>query len=175
MALTTVLGRTLALPTKDGGALAPIPLPVIAAPEYVPVGAPVPPNPVTAPPPPVQFRGAGGTPFLITSGARSPAVYSPAIIPTYKPFLYDVPDTAAYNPNAPAVPLPVAKAPAGTKANVPVPVVVPPSKVPVPATQTPTQAPPGPVSGNVGGFDLSRVPLWAWLVGAAVVGSRFLR
>ena len=176
LALATT-GTRLILPVKDGGALAPVIPPPTPAPEYMPVGAPVPPNPIIAPPPPQQYRGEGGTPFLDGSGFNQPTVYlRPYIIPVppSESVLYGIPETETYYPNAPAVPQIIAKKPAGTGANVTPPPVPPPAKLPVPAVVSPTVKP-GPVTGNVGGFDLSRVPLWAWLVGAAVVGARLLK
>lgn len=167
-------GTRLLLPVKDGGALAPIPLPVISAPVYVPVGDPVPPNPIIAPPPPGQFRGEGGTSFIISAGGIQPPVYRPSIIPTYIPNTYDIPVTDAYNPQDPAAPMIIAPAPGGTRANVPVPTVPPPAKPPVTGNPTPTEMP-GPISGTVAGFDLTRIPLWAWLAGAALLGARLLK
>lgn len=167
-------GTRLALPVKDGGAVAPIPLPVIGAPVYVPVGAPVPPNPIIALPPVNQFRGAGGTPFIVSAGGSQPPVYRPAIIPTYIPNAYDIPVVDTFNPQDPAAPMIIAPAPDGTKSNILPPKVRPPAKPPVTGNPTPTVMP-GPISGTVAGFDLTRIPLWAWLAGAALLGARLLK
>lgn len=176
MALAIATGTRLLLPVKDGGALAPIIPPPISAPEYTPVGAPIASNPIIAPPPPQQFRGTGGTPFVDSAGISQPAVYlRPYIISTPSPAdLYDTPATDTYNPNSPATPAPLQPKAPGTGANVTPRPVPPPAKPPVPAAVSKTVMP-GPISGNVAGFDLSRVPLWAWLVGAAVLGARLLR
>ncbi len=175
LVLSAITGANLALPTKDGGALAPIIPPPTPAPVYVPVGDPVPPNPVTDTPPPDQTRGTGGTIFAVTAGIIAPPVYRPMIIPTFQPpELYPSPTPDGYYPNAPAVPQIIAPAKPGTRANVMPPPVPPPAKQPVPANATPTEMP-GPIKGTVAGFDLTRVPLWAWLVGAALLGARLFK
>jgi len=33
----------------------------------------------------------------------------------------------------------------------------------------------GPITGKVAGFDLGRIPLWGWLIGAALIGARLLK
>lgn len=62
-------------------------------------------------------------------------------------------------------------------ANTPAKQPVPGSTAPVPQTTNAVSrdSQPGPITGKVAGFDLSRVPLWAWLVGAALVGAKLLK
>lgn len=142
-----------------------------AAPAFVPPMDPViPPNPVIAPPPPYQHRGEGGTPF----GAR-PTLY-------IQPMRYGDEYDARLYPLEPrvgagdgAVPRPrILPMRPGEKEVMPVPTGQQPTKPPVPPV-TPSVQPPGPITGTVAGFDLARVPLWAWLVAAALLGSRLLR
>lgn len=195
--------RVIPLPVKNGGDVY-IPPDVTPMPTYVPATAPIPPNPVIAPPPDGQFKGVGGTSFYLYSGiARPPIVLQPYIIPMPpKEPLYDLPANDAYAPMAPAVPMIVPKAPTGSKANVlPPPIMgvwtnsmtgqtkVGPNDAPpnnmagwtwratakdVPAVVTSVPSP-GFLKGNVAGFDLSRVPSWAWLVAGALVLSKVLR
>src|SRR6266496_1046973 len=176
MALAIQVASSLSLPVKNGGAVY-IPPDVTAAPKYVPeiTSTPIPPNPVIAPPPEGQIKGTGGTIFGIVSGAiKPPVTLAPYIMPTMKEPLYDLPDNDAYAPMAPYAPLIQAKPPAGTQAYVTPPKVPAPvkSNVPPVVTSVPSL---GPITGKVAGFDLATVPLWAWLLGAAVLGARLLR
>lgn len=150
------------------------PIEPTSAPAYVPPTQPViPPNPMVAAAPDYQFRGEGGTPF----GSNPPAYLLPYTIePPVRD--YGLSDTGA---------VPVERV---SKLAVPRPFILPPRPgedqvMPVPTGQQPAKpnvAPavepvskPGPVSGTFQGFDLARIPFWAWLVGAAVLGSRLLR
>lgn len=148
------------------------PIAPMSAPAYVPPTDPmIPPNPVVAGTPEGTFRGEGGTPF----GYR-PTLYIQPIVPDYETG-YDVqygdqlPDNinkGALNPNA------VLPGRPGKDQIMPVPTGQQPAKPAIAPAVNPVQQP-GPVTGNVAGFDLSRIPFWAWLVGAAVLGSRLLR
>lgn len=151
--------------------------PAYVPPPIVPMSAPLyvaPTNPYIAPAPTLarepdyQFRGEGGTPF----GARPPIYIHPMIDLETRDLLYigqPPPQDNQVTPKQPELP-----PRPGEKAVMPVPTGQQPTKPPVPAVTTPVQKP-GPITGMVAGFDLARVPLWAWLVGAAVVGSRLLR
>ena len=142
-----------------------------SAPAYVPpTDAVIPPNPIVAPTPEGTFRGEGGTPFWFR-----PTLYVQPIVPIYDGG-YDlsgygdmpVRNKGAVNPN------PVLPGRPGEDQTMPVPTGQQPKKPAIaPAVQSVTQ--PGPVAGNVAGFDLSRIPFWAWLAGAAFLGSRLLR
>lgn len=144
--------------------------------------APLPPDPAIAPPPVYQFRGEGGTPF-----GSVPQLY------TQRPVIaesrcgtggfrcgevgYNPPPPVAYDPDAPPPPIIHIGLRPGDHTIQPVPSDPPPAKPPVPKPVDPvTQpAPAGPVRGMVLGFDLSKVPLWAWIGLVAVVGVRVLR
>jgi len=172
------------LPTQDGTIVASsttapaVVAPLIIAtppPAYMPpVELYIAPDPPEAPAPEYQFRGEGGTPF----GARPPAYVTP---------LYILPPVQGYDLEGYADQFPGSF---GNKGAVPGQPLLPgrPGKdqvMPVLTGQQPTKpavAPPvesvqrpGPITGTVAGFDLSRVPFWAWLAAAAVVGSRLLR
>lgn len=63
----------------------------------------------------------------------------------------------------------------GDKQTMPVPTGQQPTRPPVGEAIPESTPPKGPVTGKVGGFDLSAVPLWAWLAGAALLGARLLK
>jgi hypothetical protein len=165
LSLVPDLLRVTTVATPD----APLPTPM-SAPAYVPPSDPVIPlNPTIAPPPDGQFLGKGGTSFGLI-----PATYWPSM-----PLPYTKPGSELYaletrsQPGI-AAPLILAKRP-GDDANVPVPSVPVPIKPPIAETITAAQPPKGPISGVVAGFDLAKVPLWAWLVGAAVLGAKLFK
>lgn len=143
-----------------------------SAPAYVPpTDAFIAPNPIIAPPPDGQFRGEGGTPF----GSR-PSIYIVPIVPVADGG-YDLSGYGDVVPNrdkGPVLPNPVLPGRPGDKQTMPVPTGQQPTKPAVaPAVNALQQ--PGPITGNVAGFDLSRIPFWGWLVGAAFLGSRLLK
>lgn len=164
-------------------ATTPTPAPVIApaaAPEYQPpVSVPMVQDPVEAPAPVGQIRGSGGTSFQVSAGSikLQPYVLPPVIRNDGDSGLYVPPPNDAYNPNAPAPLTPETMARPGDSTIQPVPRGIVPGKPAiapaVPAVPVPKVA--GPIKGNVLGFDLSLVPLWAWIVGAALVGARVLK
>ncbi len=150
--------------------------PMTPAPAYVPAPIEIPDNPFMLPPDPDQHLGAGGTPFSDSSGASKPVLYGDPYILPRPPILINDPfgssDPLGYGVPASTGDSPVAPAPSqasrpGDKATMPVPTAFPITKVPVPPVVTSVQAP-GPITGTVAGFDLARVPLWGWLVGAFV-------
>lgn len=156
----------------------PVAAPVIqpaSAPVYVaPVSVPMLPGPTIAPPPPEQFRGEGGTSFGLV-----PQIY---ILPPAPVNLngdtgtYVPPPNSAYNPATPAPALTGTRARPGDKTIQPVPSGQVPTKPDVAPAVVPVPVPgAGPVKGTFLGFELAMVPLWAWLVGAALLGARVLR
>ncbi len=153
------------------------PIEPMSAPAYVPpTEAVIPPNPIVAPAPDYQFRGEGGTPF----GVRPPLYITPLVV-TNPDERYNL-DVSGYGDNVPterlakpaiARPFILPQRP-GEDQIMPVPTGQQPMKPPVaPAVESVTK--PGPIGGTIGGFDLSRIPFWAWLAGAALLGSRLLR
>lgn len=163
---TSELEREAATPAIVPPVIAPT-----AAPSYVPPTDPtIPPNPVIAPPPPNQYFGRGGTPF----GARPRLYVEPLVYgDEYDKRLYPLDPRAGTNDGKVAREQVLPPRP-GEKKVMPVPRGDQPTKPPVPPAIEPVQKP-GPITGVVAGFDLSRVPLWAWLVAAALLGSRLLR
>lgn len=181
----------VAPPPLTAPAIAPAP-----APAYIPpVSVPMNPNPYIAPPPPYQFMGEGGTPF-----GDAPELYVPPdrIIPPppdrrfgwvwtgakweFTPVLadYDPPPIVQYDQGGGAVAKPyVLPMRPGEDSLMPVPGGDVPTRPDVAPTveqvQTPAPAGTGPFKGNFLGADLSIVPLWAWLVGAALLGARVLK
>lgn len=176
---------------------APTPLPLISptmAPAYVqPVSTPIRPNPAIASPPPSQFRGEGGTSFGL-----KPNIYIQAPLPAglevqptiptgdvrtqlyvQRPVsdggVYMPPPNTSFNPNDPAPQTPVTKDRPGDALVMPVPVGQVPAKSDIGTAVVPVTVPGGPIKGSVLGLDLGVVPLWAWLVGAAILGARVLR
>ena len=149
-----------------------------SAPLYVqPVSVPMLRDPMIAPAPDGQFRGEGGTAF----GSR-PTLYVQPLAPEVADSLsnggiYRPPVDDAYNINAPVIHPPVAPERPGDSTIQPVPVGQQPTKPNVaPAVQPVTvPASSGPIKGQFLGLDLGVVPLWAWLVGAALIGARILR
>lgn len=167
---------------------------VAGAPVYLTPPIEIPPNPIQAPSPPDQVMGGGGTPFEVSSGAfKMPAYITPIppndqrsqhweVQPTYDgngeetggyenvlvtdPALpYNPGVGSEFYPDTPVVPLPQTPSPGGDKAVVDLPSTPVPSGAEVPAVVTSVPIP-GPITGKVAGFDLSQVPLWAWVVGA---------
>lgn len=171
------------LPMQDGNIVeAAITKPAVVVPSIVATAPPtyMPPtnpyiaqNPAVAPPPPYQFRGEGGTPF----GARPPAyVMPPYILPPVRTYdLEGYADQLPDNINKGAVPdQPDLPGRPGKDQVMPVLTGQQPTK-PAIAPAIESVQKPGPITGTVAGFDLARVPFWAWLATAAVVGSRLLR
>lgn len=164
--------------------LATPPIVPMSAPAFVPPTDPIiPPNPLTAPAPSYQFRGEGGTPFM---ARPSVYLYPLTITEPSKDYTRDLSgygampdrnkDAVPANPVLPGrpgedqtMPVPTGQRPAKPMVLPPVQPVQPPPPAPVPATGG------GPVTGVVAGFDLSRVPFWAWLAVAALAGSRLLK
>lgn len=158
--------------------------PVLVAPSITPTPAPtyVPPvstpmalTPVAAPPSPGSTLGTGGTPFSISSGLvrLSPWLTRLTRLGGSTPYTGTMPTPVRpIAPETPSVP-----APGGSGTVMPVPSVprVPKPKLGDATEPVPTPSPRGPVQGTVAGFDLSTVPLWAWLVAAAVVGWKFFK
>jgi len=158
--------------------------PVLIAPEITPSPAPtyVPPvstpmalTPISAPPPDGQILGTGGTAFVLSSGSLrlSPWLTRLNRLLGGTPYTNTMPTPVQpIAPQTPSVP-----PPGGSGTIMPVPSVPRPRKPAIgDATESvPTPAPRGPVSGTVAGFDLATVPLWAWLVAAAVVGWKFFK
>lgn len=158
----------------------------IATPAYQPLSSEIPPNPVPASPPPDQTMGQGGTPFSDSSGMTRPPVYvqppvlgqgpdeltaltSGLSLPTPPPIQYQ-----------PVTPAPLAPPPKGQVSDAPVNTTQELrqklSLPQLPAALSPVQAPgTGPVVGTVGGFDLSRIPLWVWIVGGVLIATRVLK
>lgn len=169
MALAITTTSDLALDPIAKALTAPLPTPY-SAPAYVPPTDPIIAQaPTTALPPDDQTMGRGGTSF-----GSVPPIY---ILPP--PIRYDDTPEAGYDalPYRPREPVPqyqVEPTLPGTKAVMPVPTGQQPAKVPVPAVVASVESP-GPIKGTVAGYDLARVPLWAWLVGAAVIGSKVLK
>lgn len=126
--------------------------------------------PMIAPPFPGQTLGKGGTPF-----GAVPLIYVHPL-----PILYDAGlKLYPYEPRAGdpdgLVPQPELRPPRpGEDAITPVPVGQQPTKPPLPVQQ-PQISPLPPVKGTVAGFDLAKVPFWAWLVAAAVLGAKLLK
>lgn len=174
MALATQLLDAVLSPAQE-----PVAAPTIqpaSAPVYVqPVSVPMLPAPNIAPPPPGQFRGEGGTAF-----GSVPVLYVQPLIPSGLDGdvgLYVPPPNDAYNPAAPAPVTPETKARPGDSTIQPVPRGVVPGKPAIAPAVEPVKVPAvaGPIKGSILGFDLSLVPLWAWIVGAALVGARVLK
>lgn len=168
MALAITTTSDLALDPTAKALTAPLPTPA-SAPAYVPPTNPtIPQAPTQALSPEGQTMGKGGTSF----GSVPPIYILPPVI------RYDTPevgyDVLPYRPREPVPQNPIEPTLPGTKAVMPVPVGQQPAKVPVPAVVASVETP-GPITGSVAGYDLARVPLWAWLVGAAVVGSKVLK
>ncbi len=131
-----------------------------------------------SPPPPNQFRGEGGTPF--SPGSAPPAYIAPPqlfIVPRIPLDLYGYADDMPVTVNKkPIDPWTLITDRPGDSQIMPVPVARPVTKPTVAPAIDPVQKPtPGPISGTVAGFDLSRIPFWAWLAAAALLGSRLLR
>lgn len=156
-----------------------------AAPLYIqPVSVPLLPAPTPAPPPPDQFRGEGGTTFGVSSGADKPVIYIQPIVPEDRFHILDgggiyapPPNDSGYNVNQPTVLPPVTRERPGDSTIQPVPTGQQPTKPDVAPAVVPVTVPAsaGPIKGQFLGFDLGIVPLWAWLVGAALIGARILR
>jgi hypothetical protein len=89
---------------------------------------------------------------------------------------YTPPPVLKWDPDAPAPENETLAPRRGDKQNMPVPTGMQPTKPPV-GEATPQVAPPGsgPVRGSFLGADLSIVPLWVWLAGAALIGARILK
>lgn len=161
----------------------PTPAPVIqpaAAPVYVPaVSVPMTQDPTEAPSPAGQYRGSGGTGFAVSAGIVKvqPYILPPVLRNDGDAGLYVPPPNDAYNPNAPAPLTPETKARPGDSTIQPVPRgVVPVRPIIAPAVpEVPVPKVAGPIKGSFLGLDLSLVPLWAWIVGAALVGARVLK
>lgn len=160
----------------------PMPEPIVPFPSPPPPlvsDAALVPSPMLAPSFEGQFLGKGGTPFGVM-----PRIYitplPPAVINGGGEILRGGVDVSyPFKPRAGdpegLVPPPVLRPRRpGEDAIVPVPTGQQPTKPPLPVTQ-PQITPVAPVTGKVGGFDLAKVPFWAWLVAAAVVGAKLLK
>lgn len=168
-------------------AVTPLPTPPIvprSAPAFVPPTDPIiPPNPLVAPAPTYQFRGEGGTPFM---ARPSVYLYPFSLAEPSRDYTRDLSgygdmpdrnkDAVEANPVRPGRP--------GEEQIMPVPTGLRPAKPMIAPAVQPVEAPVpapvsasggGPVTGIVAGFDLSRVPFWAWLAAAALLGSRLLK
>lgn len=163
---------TLILPDSSLPAVVISPIAPKAAPAYQPPTDPfIPPNPIIAPAPPGTFRGAGGTPF----GSR-PQLYIQPMVPPPD----GVYDLSGYDTNMPVrdkgavLPNPVVPGRPGKDQIMPVLTGQQPTQSPI-GTAVESVTKPGPITGTVAGFDLSRIPFWAWIAGAALLGSRLLR
>lgn len=168
LARTTQSGVALQLVVEDEYT-APLPEPT-TAPVPAPLDPIIAPAPTTAPPPPDQTRGEGGTPYQLV-----PEVYGPPPVLIYAPEGTDDyvgPDRMERNP---ATKQPVEETPNTPGRVAPITVPFPVLKPAVPAAVAPVTKPAGPITGNVAGFDLARVPLWAWLAGAAFLGAKLLK
>jgi hypothetical protein len=90
---------------------------------------------------------------------------------------YAPPGNDAYNPQSKVENPPDVVARPGFFQTMPVPVSKGPAKPYVGPVPTNAVVPPpaGPIAGQVFGFDLAKVPLWAWLVGAAFLGAKVLK
>lgn len=142
------------------------------APLYVPPvsDAATTPNPMNAPSFPGQTLGKGGTPF----GAM-PVIYLRPM-----PIVFD--GVGTLYPYQPRIGKPDGLVPQieilpprpGEDALVPVPTGQQPKKSELPPQQ-PSISPLPPVRGKVAGVDLAKVPFWAWLVAAAVIGAKLLK
>lgn len=168
MALAITTTSDLELDPTAKALTAPLPTPYNAPAYVAPTNPIIPQAPTMALPPDGQTMGKGGTSF----GSVPPIYILPPVI------RYDTPDAGydelPYRPPK-VVPQPLVEPTLpGTKAVMPVPVGQQPAKVPVPAVVASVETP-GPITGTVAGYDLARVPLWAWLVGAAVIGSKVLK
>lgn len=151
--------------------VAPLPLP-ITAPVPAPLDPYIQPAPMLATAPDGQTRGEGGTPY-----GSVPVVYFDAPVLKYGAGVGDDSYTDQMperSPN-PATSQPVERAKDEPGRVAPIPTTPPPSRIPAPKALDPVQKPAGPITGNVAGFDLATVPLWAWLAGAALLGSRLLK
>lgn len=173
MATAVLSSATLDLPVAGAPVVAPLPTPR-SAPAYVPPVDPyIYPAPTLAQPPNYQIMGTGGTPF-----GDQPVIYAaPPLVP-YTPNTggRELDTVMTRDDDAPVSQQPVERAPKGSGYVMPVLKRAEPIKPPVAPQVTPVEKPaPGPITGTVAGFDLARVPLWAWLVGAALIGSRLLK
>lgn len=148
---------------------APLPTPT-APPAYVPPTDPyIPPAPMLATPPAWQTLGKGGTYF-----GAVPQVYAQPPVILYGDAEDQLYGDMPYKPREAVDPQPVEAPPPGTKATMPVIRNKVPPKVPVAAAVDPVEKP-GPITGEVAGFNLARIPFWAWLAGAAVLGAKVLK
>ena len=176
----------VALPAVEAPLIAPAP-----APRYVPpLSVAILPAPMIAPPPDGQYMGEGGTPF-----GSMPVLYiQPPVLPPPPPDRrpgwfwngtawiyvgeadYNPPPVLKYDPDAPAPENPTLPMRRGEKQVMPVPAGQVPAR-PDAGEITPQVTTPGtgPVKGMFLGADLSIVPLWAWLAGAALLGARLLK
>lgn len=169
MALAILGSNNLALEgEKAVVTLLPVPT---APPAYVPPTNPyIYPAPSLAPSPEGQTLGKGGTAF----GSVPPIYIQPPVIRYANGDGLYVPPPI--RPEEPPTSQPLAPPPPGTDQVMPVLIGQQPDKVPVAPARDPVQKPAaGPVRGTIAGYDLATVPLWAWLVGAAFLGSRLLR
>lgn len=174
MALSTQLLDAAPFPAK-----APVVAPAIqpaSAPVYLPaISVPMMPDPTIAPPPVGQYRGEGGTAF-----GSVPRLYVQPPVPGGAGdvgAIYRLPPNEAYNPALPAPILPETKPRLGDSTIQPVPRGDVPTKPAVQPAIPEVTVPkvPGPIKGNILGLDLALVPLWAWIVGAALLGARVLK
>jgi len=168
LAVRTLLPETQ-LPTAPAP-VAPTITPTAAPAYQPPISYPIVSAPMIAPPPSEQFRGEGGTAF-----GAVPTLYNRPWVATFvdKELLYPYgprdgdPDGLVAGPQI-LPPRP------GEEATMPVVEGQQPAKEEIPPTRESVQRP-GPISGTVAGFDLSRVPLWAWLTVAVFIGVKVLR
>lgn len=179
-----MIGTTILIKAYDSAQVEALPV----AKPIVPFPAPPPPlvsdsaltpSPMIAPSFAGQFLGKGGTPFGVM-----PRIYVTPLPPAvlngdgeilrggvdvsypYKPRVGD--------PDGLVDPITLRPPRPGEDAIVAPPTGLQPIKPPLPPTQ-PQITPVAPVTGKVGGFDLAKVPFWAWLVVAAVVGAKLLK
>ena len=199
LAVTTLVKDVQTATVKAApDAILPAPTP---PPSYQqPISVPMNPNPTAALPPEGQHMGKGGTSF----GAM-PITYDPPVIIFLEEQGYWVnnitneivpglrtaqPSMAAgwawsaqppvdyVPPRRPGVTVPkpelIGYRP-GEDATMPVLYGPVPTRTPAGKVTESVTPPKGPITGKVGAFDLSTVPTWVWLVGAAFLGSRLLK
>jgi hypothetical protein len=190
--LTALVGTRLAVP--DGIYAEPVLIRPAPGPVSPPLVAAMPVEPVSTISP--YVRGTGGTPFIVSSGLERPMIALPLMPfrPTLSP--YEPPpatDQAIVNPNTPVPPQqqkPAAKpgdvmgwwTNAVTGSQVPGKASTPPDKsagwtwkpsytvvVAPPKLKPGVEEVPTPLTKALGGFDVSKVPVWGWVAGAALL------
>lgn len=162
------VGTEQSTATAEQPYVAPLPTPT-AAPAYIaPTNPYINQDPMEAPAPDYQYRGTGGTPFAATQPRiyLDPIRILPPILDLDYGLTRDATNKGA-TPNQPQLP-----GRPGDRQTMPVPTGQQPAKSDIPKAVQPV---PGPITGNVAGFDLAKVPFWGWLIAAAFLGSRLLK